>query len=96
MWYTGIRATFHSRTFNYWNFYGGVSTGLYHNHLRPDSETESIRHLEEVHGIKRHSRTFTYTGFVGTRCTFNGRTAVFSELGIGTALLRVGIAHRVI
>lgn len=96
MWYTSARATFHSRTFSCWNFYGGVSVGLYHNSLTPSNADERTRRLEEISGLKRQSRTFAYAGFVGARCNLNGRTAAFSELGISNSLLRAGISHRFI
>ena len=88
----GLRFAAHSNPVGNWEFYGGMAAGLHRSRfdiLEPEAREKAHRH-----GFDSRQSRFYATGFLGTRYCLRKNLALFSEIGMGDSLLKVGLSLR--
>jgi len=88
----GIRAAAQSRDLNGWNIYGGMATGYSHSDI--DITKGDEKSVREFRSLPPQRGKMLLTGFLGARYGFTRHVGMFSELGMGVSIAKVGISIR--
>ena len=88
----GLRFAAHSNQLGNWEFYGGSTAGLHMSHFKIMNQQEKRRVQEQ--GYKEYNTRFYMTGFLGARFQLNKKLRLFSEIGMGDSLLKLGASVR--
>lgn len=88
------RIAFHCTRVRDFDFYGGFALG--YEWVRVKAESEALQEeLAYHHGIHERTGNMLYTGFVGMRYAPSKKYTLFSELGYGISILKVGVGYRI-
>ncbi len=88
----GLRFAAHSNPIGNWEFYGGMAAGIHNSRF----DIMEAKALEKAlrHGSKLNNSRFYATGFLGARYCLTKKLALFSEVGMGDSLLKMGVSLR--
>ncbi|MCB9276773.1 MAG: hypothetical protein H6564_22255 [Lewinellaceae bacterium] len=91
-YFLGLQNGFHYTQIEDWGLYGGFCL-LYQYAMvssnDPDFE-KAMRHT----GIQESSGKMALTAYIGTRFALSAHASVFTELGYGISLLKVGVGYK--
>ena len=88
----GLRIGAHLTKVQNWDFYGGLVVGA--THTKVEALKPGLEDIELHKGIKPSNLNLLYSAFLGTKYALNKNWTVFSELGFGVSLVRIGVGHR--
>lgn len=88
----GLRFAAHSNTIGNWAFYGGLAGGVYAS--RFDIMEAGAREKALQNGLKARHSKFYATGFLGARYCLHKNISLFTEIGMGDSLLKMGASVR--
>ncbi|MCB0547517.1 MAG: hypothetical protein KDD19_08000 [Phaeodactylibacter sp.] len=88
----GLRFAAHSNPIGNWEFYGGTAAGIHTS--RFDIMEDKAREKALRHGFQSHNSKFYATGFLGARYCLTKKAALFTEVGMGDSLLKMGVSLR--
>ncbi len=88
----GLKGNVHFTERRNLDIYGGFLLACHFSKIELEAgEEETLaRHI----GIKPHSATLAWSGFIGTRYAFSGKLSVFGEVGYGISLATIGLGYR--
>ena len=91
-WFLGIENGFHYTKLDNWDLHGGLS--LLYQHVQLDTESPELKRAMEHSGIKFQRGKMALTAYVGARFALSPHYTVFTELGYGVSILKVGVGYR--
>lgn len=89
----GLRFAAHSNPLGGWEFYGGMAAGMHFS--RFDIMEAKAREKARQHGFQARRSKFYATGFIGARYCLRKNLGLFTEVGMGDSLLKMGVSCRV-
>lgn len=90
----GARFGFHFTQIDNWDIYGGPTIALAHSKINPVQE--NFGDLERHRGIKPVQNDFLMGVFLGVRHVIKTKVILFSEIGIGATLFKVGVGYKLL
>ena len=88
----GLRFAAHSNLVGNWEFYGGMAGGIHSS--RFDIMEAEAKEKALQHGFNTKTSKFYATGFLGARYCLRKNLGLFTEVGMGDSLLKMGVSLR--